>query len=147
MKWTHKTMDIQDMESLWKSTFNPGSPPCQWQIMTKKPHAYSMHAKTSDKNIHATRYLQTKYDVVVDLDVLFFFPYFPFPSCSKNPSMPHSPRVLQETVSVQEYERERERENESFKTELTKRLPTNWSENWWITQNAFAQAPPTQLNK
>ena len=38
--------------------------------MTNKPHAYAMHAKTSEENIHATRYLQEKPVVVVDPDVL-----------------------------------------------------------------------------
>ena len=64
--------------------------------MTNKPHAYAMHAKTSEEKIHATQYLQEKPIVVVDLDVLLCFPSLPFPSCSKHPSMPHSPRVLQE---------------------------------------------------
>ena len=64
--------------------------------MTKNPHAYYMHAKTSEENIHATQYLQVKPIVVVDLDILLRFLALPFPSCSKTPSMPHSPRVLQE---------------------------------------------------
>ena len=55
-----------------------------------------MHAKTSEENIHATRYLQAKTIVVVDLDVLLHFPALPLPSYFKTPSMSHSPRVLQE---------------------------------------------------
>ena len=55
-----------------------------------------MHAKTSEENIHATQYLQAKPDVVVDPNVLLCFPALPLPYFSKNLSMPHSPRVLQE---------------------------------------------------
>jgi len=51
-------MAIQEMERLGKSIVNPGNPPCQRKIMTKKPHAYAMHAKNSEENIHATLYLQ-----------------------------------------------------------------------------------------
>ena len=65
-------------------------------MMTKIPHAYAMHAKISEKNIHATRYLQENPIVAADPDALLHFLAPPFPSCSKNPSMPHHPRVLQE---------------------------------------------------
>lgn len=66
-----------------------------------------MNAKTSEENIHATQYLQGKPIVNVDPNVLVQFSTLPFPSCSKNPSMPHPLRVLQETLSVEEGERER----------------------------------------
>jgi len=66
--------------------------------MTKNPHAYVMHAKTSEENNYATWYLQGKPIVVVDHNVLLHFPALPFPSCSKNPSIPHPPRVLQEKL-------------------------------------------------
>ena len=55
-----------------------------------------MHATTSEENIHATRYLQAKPVVAVDPDDLLHFPALHFPSFSKNPSMPHPPRELQE---------------------------------------------------
>jgi len=55
-----------------------------------------MHAKTSEENIHATRYLQEKPVVAIDNDDLLRFPTLPLPSFSKNPSMPHPPRALQE---------------------------------------------------
>jgi len=55
-----------------------------------------MHAKTSEENIHATWYLQQNHVVVVDPHVLLCFPTLPLPYLSKNPSMPHPPRVLQE---------------------------------------------------
>ena len=61
-----------------------------------KPHAYFMHAKTNEEVIHVTWYLQENVTVVVDHDVLLHFPTLPLPSCSKNPGMPHPPRVLQE---------------------------------------------------
>jgi len=64
--------------------------------MTNKPHAYAMHAKTSEENIHATWYLQEKPVVAVDPDVLLYLPALPFPSCSKNLSVSHPLRVLQE---------------------------------------------------
>ena len=64
--------------------------------MTKRPHAYAMHAKTNEENTHATQYLQAKPVVVVNPDVLLRFPTLPLPSFSKTPSMPHPPRVLQE---------------------------------------------------
>ena len=118
-------MVIQEMVSLGKSTVNLGNLPCQWMIMTNKPHAYSLHAKTSEENIHATRYLQEKPDVVANPNVLLHFLSLPLPSCSKNPSMQHSPRMLKETLSVQEYGRERERIEESS-TKAYQKL-TNWS--------------------
>ena len=52
-------MDIQEMARLGKSTCIP------------------MHAKNSEENIHATRYLHSEPDVDVDHDVLFRFPSFP----------------------------------------------------------------------
>ena len=64
--------------------------------MTQKPHAYAMHAKTSEENIHATQYLQNKYVVVVDPDDLLYSPALPLPSFLKYPTMRHPPRVLQE---------------------------------------------------
>jgi len=74
--------------------------------MTNKLHAYAMHAKISEENIHATRYLQEKPDVVVDPDVLLHFITLPFPYFPKTSSRPHSPRIPQETLNVQEYEKE-----------------------------------------
>jgi len=65
-------------------------------MMTNKPHAYAMHAKTIEENIYKTWYLQEKPTVVADLDVLLRFPSLPLPSCSKIPNMEHPPRVLQE---------------------------------------------------
>ena len=62
-----------------------------------------MHAKTSEEKIHATRYMQKTTIVVVDPDVLLHVISLPLPYFPKTPSMPHSPRVLQETLSVQEY--------------------------------------------
>ena len=64
--------------------------------MKNKPHAYAMHAKISEENIHATRYLLEKAIVDVDPDVLLHFPTLPLPYCSKIPSMQHPLRVLQE---------------------------------------------------
>jgi len=55
-----------------------------------------MHAKASEENIYATWYLQEKLDIIVNPDVLLRFPAIPLPYFSKHPSMPHSPRVLQE---------------------------------------------------
>ena len=92
----HWFIVAKEMERLGKCIINLGNPPCQLQIMTNKPNAYSMHAKTCEENIHATRYLQAKLVVVTDPDVLLHFPILPLPSFSKHPSMPHSPRVLQE---------------------------------------------------
>jgi len=63
--------------------------------MTNKPHAYAMHAKTSEENMHATWYMQEKLIVDVDPGVLLDFPTLPLPSYSKHISMPHSPIVLQ----------------------------------------------------
>ena len=63
-------MAIQEMERLGKTIIDIGNPPCQWQIMTKKPRAYSMLAKSSKEIIHETLYLQEKPVVVVDHDVL-----------------------------------------------------------------------------
>jgi len=63
--------------------------------MINKPHANAMHAKTSEENIHATQYLQAKLVVAADPNVLLRFPALPLPSCSKHPSIPHSPIVLQ----------------------------------------------------
>ena len=40
-----------------QSTINLDHPPCPWQITKNKPYAYSMHAKTSEENMHATMYL------------------------------------------------------------------------------------------
>lgn len=78
------------MERLGKSIVNLGHPPCQWHIMTNKPHGYPKHAKTSEENTHTNRYLQEKPIVAADPDILLHFPALPFPSCSKTPSMPHS---------------------------------------------------------
>ena len=78
------------MGRLGKSIVNLGNPPYQWQIMTNKPYAYSMHAKTSEENRPTTRYLEEKLIVVVDPNVLLCFPALPLPSHSKTPSMPHS---------------------------------------------------------
>lgn len=55
-----------------------------------------MHAKNSEKNIHATQYLQGKPTVADDFDVLLRFLSLPFPSFSKTPIMPHPLRALQE---------------------------------------------------
>ena len=45
--------------------------------------------------------------LTVDPDVLLCFPALPLPSYSKHPSMPHSPRVLQENSKCPRvYERE-----------------------------------------
>ena len=43
-----------------------------------------MHAKTSKEIIHATRYVQEKSVVAVDLDFLLRFPTFPLLSFSKS---------------------------------------------------------------
>jgi len=77
--------------------------------MANKPHAYAMHAETSEENIHETWYLQAKPIVATYPVVLLQFPTFPLPSCSKTPSIPHSPKVLQENSNcprVREGERE-----------------------------------------
>ena len=88
--------------------------------MTKKPHAYSIHAKISEENIHATWYLQEKPIVAADLDVLLRFSAIHFPSCSKTPSMPHSSKSAQKkNLSVQEYKSdkiERELQNWTYKS-------------------------------
>ena len=72
-----------------------------------KPHACVVHAKTSKEIIHATRSLKEKPNVVIDPAVLLPFPTLPFPSCSKFQVCDTPPRVLQETLSFQEYERKR----------------------------------------
>ena len=64
--------------------------------MTNNPHAYVMHDEASEEIIHATLYPQENIIVAADPDVLLHFPALPLPSCSKNPSMPHPLRVLQE---------------------------------------------------
>ena len=70
-----------------------------------------MHAKTSKEIIYATQYLQEKYVVAVDPDVLLHFIALPFLSWSKYPNMPHSPRFIQENSKYPVvWERERERE-------------------------------------
>jgi len=46
-----------------------------------------MHAKTSEENIHATRYLQEKLIVFVDPSVLLRFHALPLPSWSKTSSI------------------------------------------------------------
>ena len=108
------------MERLGKSTTNPGNPPRQWQIMTNEPHAYAMNAKTSGENIHETWCLQEKLVVAIDPNVLLHFLALPFPYFSKTPSMPHSPRVLQEhSKCPRVWERERIM-RESSNTKLTK---------------------------
>lgn len=65
-------------------------------IHDKNPHAYAMHTKACEENIHAIWYLQENTIVDAHFDFISHFPAFPLPSCSKNPSMPHPPRVLQE---------------------------------------------------
>ena len=75
--------------------------------MAKKQHAYTMQAKTSEENIHVTRYLQAKPLVVADPDVLLCFPTFPIPYFSKSQVNPTPPRMVQENLNVQEYMRER----------------------------------------
>ena len=119
-------MHILDTKRLAKTTINLGNQPCQWQIITKKPHACAMHAKTSKEIIHAIRYLQEKPAITIVLTVLLWFPTFPSPSCSKNPSMPHSPRVLQENSNYPRvWERERERKSGSTTT-------TRFSCRYWV---------------
>jgi len=66
-----------------------------------------MHSKTSKEIMHATPYLQEKPIVVFDPDVLLCFPNFPFPSYSKSQVCQTPPKMFQETLSVQEYERDR----------------------------------------
>ena len=56
----------------------------------QKPHAFSMHAKTSKEIVHATWYLKEKLIVVADPDVLLCLPALPFPYYSKTPTIPHS---------------------------------------------------------
>ena len=70
-----------------------------------------MHAKTSEENIHATRYLQSIPTVAVNLDAHLRFPPLPFPSCSKSPSIHTLKECPGTNLSIQEYERERERES------------------------------------
>ena len=89
-----------------------------------------MHAKTSEENIHAIRYLQAKPIVVVDTDALLRFNALPFPSCSKNPSMPHPPRVLQENSKypgVWERERENNERAPKLNSPSLSQEPANWS--------------------
>lgn len=104
---THNTMVIQAISRLGETTINPSYPPFHWCIIMKKPHACTMHAKTSNENIHATRYLQRNSIVVVDIDVLLCLHGFisllsPYPMYST---------LLQEcsekNLSFQEYEREK----------------------------------------
>ena len=52
--------------------------------MTKKPHAYAMHAKTNKETIHETNYVQEKPVVFVDHNILFHFRALPSSSCSKS---------------------------------------------------------------
>ena len=94
------------MERLGKSTINPGNPTCQWQIMTNKPHEYAMHSKTSEENIHATRYMQEKPIVVVYLDVLLCFPTFPFLLAQNLMYVGLLQECSKKILSDQEYERE-----------------------------------------
>ena len=82
------------MERLGKTMVNLGNPPYQCQIITKKPHACAMHAKTNKEIIYATRYLQVKPIVVVDPDVLLCFPALLFPYFSKSQVCDTPPRVL-----------------------------------------------------
>jgi len=84
------------MERISKYTINLSNPPCKWEIMTNKPHAYAMNAKTSEETINENRYLQEKHVVVVDPDVLLHFPPLHFPYWSKIQSLTHPPRLLQE---------------------------------------------------
>ena len=88
-----------------------------------------MHAKTSKEIIHATRYMQEKPVVAVDFDFLLRFHVIPFPSFSKSKVCHTPPRVLQETLSVQEYEKEileRELQTKTDKKSNTnKKLPTD----------------------
>lgn len=67
---THITMAIYDMARLGKTTVNLGNPPCQCWIITKQPHGYAIHAKTSKEIIHATQYMQGKTVVVAGFNVL-----------------------------------------------------------------------------
>ena len=76
--------------------------------MTYKPHAYAMHSKTSEENIHATWYFQENLVIAVDLDVFLNFPSLPFHSSSKTPSMPHSSKSSPRKLYVSKSMRQRE---------------------------------------
>lgn len=78
-----------------------------------------MHDKASKEIIHETWYLQEKYVVVVDPNVLLHFPALTLPSFSKSQVCHIPPRVLQEKTKFPRVW-ERERENKSSKTELVK---------------------------
>ena len=73
----------------------------------QEPHAYTMHAKNSEENIHVTQYLQSNPDIDVDPDVHLWFPALIFPSCSKLPNIHTLQECSKKTLSIQEYERER----------------------------------------
>ena len=74
-----------------------------------------MHSKTSEENIHVTQYLQEKHVVVADPNVSLHFLSLPSPSYSKTPSMPHSPRLLQENSKYPRvWERRIERELQNW---------------------------------
>jgi len=67
-----------------------------------------MHAKNREENIYATLYMQAKFVVAIDPNVLLCFPNLPLSFGSKTPSMPHSPRALQENSRCPRvWERER----------------------------------------
>ena len=73
------------------------------------PHAYTTHAKTSEENIDATRYLQSNIVVIGDPNVHLCFHSLPFPSYSKTPRIQTLQYFSKKSLSIQEYEREGER--------------------------------------